>query len=158
MRFFILLLAVSLVASGAQAKQRNKPAKAKSDAETSANAAVGDSNGEWTIESSTTVGQCSGLVPSTMRVADNKIAAASDASIASWGYVDDAGTLVARFTSSGERVARFHGTLRGGKGSGAWSSSTDMCGGTWRATRTGAATVAAPSPEQSGAEQTAPPQ
>jgi hypothetical protein len=55
--------------------------------------------------------------------------------VTSWGYVDDAGQIVARFTGSGDRVARFHGQLRGSQGSGAWSSSTDMCGGTWRATR-----------------------
>ena len=57
---------------------------------------------------------------------------------AHWGYVDTDGTIMTRFTAQGH-VARAHGQLRGNSGQGAWSSSTDMCGGTWRAQRGGAA-------------------
>jgi hypothetical protein len=159
MRFLALFIVACLAAGGAQAKQLRRPAKAQSGPETSA-APVGDANGAWALESSTTVGNCPGLIPSSVQIVDGKIVATSEMAVAAWGYVDDAGTIVARFTAGGEqgqgeRVARIHGTLRSGKGSGAWSSSTDMCGGTWRAARTGEATAAAPAPAQ--AEQPAPP-
>ncbi len=92
-------------------------------------------DGAWRIESSTTVGACSGLIPDALSIADHKIASAPGAPVTSWGYVDEAGQLVARFTGTSGRVVRLHGQLTGAKGSGAWSSSTDMCGGVWRGTR-----------------------
>lgn len=92
-------------------------------------------DGTWRIEASTTVGSCSGLIPGALSIADHKIASASGALMTSWGYVDEAGQIVARFTGTNGRVVRLHGQLSGAKGSGAWSSSTDMCGGVWRATR-----------------------
>ena len=147
-------LAACLAASGIDAKPHGKAAK--SLPEQAAQVPVGNPNGEWALETSTSVGDCPGLIPPVMQIAENKIVGAPGGGIASWGYVDEEGTIVARFTAGGasgqgERVARFHGTLRGGKGSGAWSSSTDYCGGTWRATRSGAA-VAGP------AQETPPPQ
>lgn len=157
MRFLALLIAACLAVGGAQAKPHKRPAKAKSEAETLAAAPVGDLNGEWTLQTTTSVGDCPGLIPSSVQIVGSKIVAGADAAIAAWGYVDDGGTIVARFTAGGDaegqggRVARFHGTLRAGKGTGAWSSSTDMCGGTWRAMRSGEASMApAPSPEAQG--------
>ena len=58
--------------------------------------------------------------------------------MAHWGYVEGDGAIMTRFTSQGGHVARAHGNLRGNAGQGAWSSSTDKCGGTWRAHRGGA--------------------
>jgi hypothetical protein len=132
MRFLTVGLAASLVAGGAMAKPNKYHKPAASPALATAPAGP---NGSWTIEATTTVGECPSLIPTDLTVADNRIADAGGARIASWGYVDDAGNIVARFTGEGEHVARFHGALKGGKGAGAWSSSTDMCGGTWRAER-----------------------
>jgi hypothetical protein len=129
MKRLLVALAVVMAATGADAKSRKHVKNAE------ATGATHNPNGEWRIESATTVGSCDGLIPTELSVVDGKIANASGASVTSWGYVDDAGQIVARFTGSGDRVARFHGQLRGSQGSGAWSSSTDMCGGTWRATR-----------------------
>ena len=131
MKRLLVVLAVVMAATGAVAKSR----KHVKNADAPATSATQNPNGEWRIESATTVGSCDGLIPTGLSVVDGKIANASGASVTSWGYVDDAGQIVARFTGSGDRVARFHGQLRGSQGSGAWSSSTDMCGGTWRATR-----------------------
>lgn len=133
MRFWAIAVAASLLASGAWAKggHNKHHAKAKEPAQTAF--AHSDPNGSWTVESTTSVGSCPSLIPSTLEIADGKIAAANGAQVQSWGYVDETGNIVARFTGAGEHVARFHGTLKGGKGSGAWSSSTDMCGGTWKA-------------------------
>lgn len=156
MKRLLLLLAFSVAAGGAQAKQHRRLSKATSDAENAAPASPGGANGAWTLDTATTVGNCPGLIPSTVQIVEGKIAATPEAGVSAWGYVDDSGTVVARFTLGGEggRVARFHGTLRAGKGSGAWSSSTDMCGGTWRATRSGEATAAA-APTPAPAEQPA---
>ncbi|MBM3550421.1 MAG: hypothetical protein FJX45_01395 [Alphaproteobacteria bacterium] len=135
MRILTLALAACVAAGGAYAKQPHGQ-KAKPENEQTLSGPVSDTNGRWSIEAATTVGECQLLIPPSVDIIDNKIAAPSGAA---WGYVDEGGTIVARFTGQGERVARFHGTLRNGKGAGAWSSSTDLCGGTWRATRSAAA-------------------
>ncbi|MGD9541098.1 hypothetical protein [Methylocystis sp.] len=134
MRILALALAACVAAGGAYAKQP-RAQKAKPENEQTLSGPVGDTNGTWSIEAATTVGECQLLIPPSFDVVDGKIAAASGPAGSTWGYVDEGGTIVARFTGQGERVVRFHGTLRNGKGAGAWSSSTDLCGGTWRATR-----------------------
>ncbi|MBG0795296.1 hypothetical protein IYY11_18240 [Methylocystis sp. H62] len=136
MRILALALAVCLAAAGASAKQ---PRSQKANNEQALSGRVGDPNGRWNIEATTTVGECRSLIPPSFDIVGNKIAAAPGPAASIWGYVDDKGTIVARFTGDGERVVRFHGTLRGGMGSGPWSSSTDLCGGTWRASRSAAA-------------------
>ena len=98
-------------------------------------AAPTNPDGEWRVESSTTVGSCSPPIPAALTIADHRISDASGDRAASWGYVDEAGQISARFTGSGGRVVRLSGQLIGAAGSGAWSSSTDLCGGVWRATR-----------------------
>ncbi|MGJ0396693.1 MAG: hypothetical protein ACR65U_10770 [Methylocystis sp.] len=138
MRILALALAACVTAGGAYAKQPHGQ-KAKPENEQTLSGPVGDTSGRWSIEAATTVGECQLLIPPSFDIAEGKIAAAAGPAGSAWGYVDEAGTIVARFTGAGERVVRFHGTLRNGKGSGAWSSSTDLCGGTWRATRGDAA-------------------
>jgi hypothetical protein len=95
-------------------------------------------DGSWTFEVTTTVGSCPQTVSSIVGIRENRIAAVDENGVAPWGYVDSDGTLVARFTRKDGGVARVHGLLHGSAGSGAWSSSTDMCGGTWRASRSAA--------------------
>jgi hypothetical protein len=132
MRFWALTLAATVAASGALGKNSHGK-HVKQAAQAPQAAAYRDPNGSWTVEASTTVGSCPSLIPSSLTLADNKIASGGGANVQVWGYLDEEGNIVARFTGEGEHVARFHGTLKGGKGSGAWSSSTDMCGGNWRA-------------------------
>jgi hypothetical protein len=132
MRFWALTLAATVAASGALGKNSHGK-HVKQAAQAPQAAAYRDPNGTWTVEASTTVGSCPSLIPSSLTLADNKIASGGGANVQVWGYLDEEGNIVARFTGEGEHVARFHGTLKGGKGSGAWSSSTDMCGGNWRA-------------------------
>lgn len=133
MRTLALALAVCVAAGGAYAKQP-RGNKAKPENERALSGPAGGANGTWSIDAATTVGACQLSIPPSFDVIDNKIAASSSAG-SSWGYVDQGGTIVARFTGQGERVVRFSGTLRNGRGAGAWSSSTDLCGGTWRASR-----------------------
>ncbi len=133
MRLWALALAVILSASGVLAKPRHG-AHRKQAAAVEAHQTIvpRDPNGVWTVEASTTVGACPSLIPSTLTLEQNKIASAEGVPVQAWGYVEE-GSIVARCTGEGQHVARFHGTLKGGRGTGAWSSSTDMCGGTWRA-------------------------
>ncbi len=131
MRLWALTLAMTLAASGVMAKQKHS-AHHKQTTVVAQSASPQDPNGVWTVEAATTVGACPSLIPSTLTLAENKIASAEGVPVQAWGYVED-GSIVARFTGEGQHVARFHGTLKGGRGTGAWSSSTDMCGGTWRA-------------------------
>jgi hypothetical protein len=143
MKVLTLAVAASLLTGGvaaAKAHKRRQPADAPVQA-----ALPGNPNGAWIIEAVATVGDCALLIPTALTVADNKIADATGGRVSSWGYVDENGNIVARFTGDGGRVARFHGALKGSRGSGAWSSSTDMCGGVWRAEREKAA-LSAPLP------------
>lgn len=135
MRFWAIALAASLTTGGALAKDHKERSHHRKEAaaEPAATASQRDPNGSWRVEAVTSVGNCPALIPSKLQIADNKLAAAEGAAVSSWGYVDEDGNIVARFTAEGDHVARFHGALKGGKGTGAWSSSTDMCGGTWKA-------------------------
>jgi hypothetical protein len=132
MKFWVIAVAASLAASGALAKSHKRHAHERKSAAAPVESTTRNPNGSWTIDVATSVGNCPALVPTGLTIADNKITSVSGAGVAPWGYVDEDGNIVARFTDEGGRVARFHGTVKGGRGSGAWSSSTDMCGGTWR--------------------------
>jgi hypothetical protein len=127
MRFWLILVLCAAAAGGAQAKTHKRHRSAAA-----APVTPSSPDGSWTIETTTSVGACPALIPTALTIADNKLERAEGAAVTTWGYVDDSGNIVARFTGESGRVARFHGLLKGGKGSGAWSSSTDMCGGTWR--------------------------
>lgn len=138
LRVSVCVLGLTIYASGGRAAQR----------EVAGAPETGRFDGAWTVQVTTTVGSCPALVPGAIdiredRVAETPIMTASNARTHPWGYVESDGTIVARFTTQGH-VARAHGQLRGNAGSGAWSSSTDMCGGTWKARRGGA--------ERAGAE------
>ena len=125
-------LAIVLAATVADARSAKHAKSAAGSPEASMTRNI---DGEWRVEATTTVGTCGGLIPGSLTIADHKIVSASGVPATSWGYVDEAGQIVARFTESGGRVVRLHGQLNETAGSGAWSSSTDLCGGVWRATR-----------------------
>ncbi len=124
--------AIVLTATGADARSARHAGSAAGPNTVSA---PHTSDGVWRVEATTTVGACGGLIPGSLTITDHKIAGASGLPVTSWGYVDEAGQIVARFTESGGRVVRLHGQLGDTAGSGAWSSSTDLCGGVWRARR-----------------------
>lgn len=114
------------------------PASVRSAAQREAAAPeAGRFDGAWTIQAVTTVGSCPALIPGAVDIREDRVVQAptvSKSDAISWGYVESDGTFVSRFTTQG-RIARAHGQLHGNAGSGAWSSSTDMCGGTWKARR-----------------------
>ncbi|MFV0281286.1 MAG: hypothetical protein ACK5JM_11085 [Rhodoblastus sp.] len=89
-------------------------------------------DGEWQVEARTTVGKCAPEASVHVRIADGRIVASDAQGVEVWGYLEDNGDISARFTA-GQKMARGNGKLKGGSGSGAWSSNTDYCGGVWTA-------------------------
>ncbi|QGM44527.1 hypothetical protein [Methylocystis heyeri] len=132
MKQLIVLALAAAVVSAPAAAQPNKTRVARSAPSEAANY-----DGPWTIEATTTVGNCSALVPGSLTIQANRVASAAGLSAEPWGYVENDGTFVARFSDANGHLARANGRLSAAGGSGAWSSSTDMCGGTWRARRAG---------------------
>ncbi len=131
MKRISLLALVVISTTGPSLAQSNNTRLAR----TAAAGAIGY-DGAWTFETTTTVGNCPALVPNFVTIHDNRVASTDGVSNSNpWGYVESDGTLVARFSNQGGHLARANGRLRGTDGNGAWSSSTDMCGGTWRARR-----------------------
>jgi hypothetical protein len=131
--FVALLLSVALGGStpGAAA------AKARIEKQAAAPAELEGQNfdGSWVFEVTTTVGSCPEILANVIDIRQSRVAAVDLPNVAPWGYVEGDGTLVVRFTRQDGRVSHLQGQLRGAAGSGAWSSSTDMCGGSWRASR-----------------------
>jgi len=91
-------------------------------------------DGVWSFSSTTTSGSCPSLAPADVTIEDGHVVAANGGGAEPWGYVESDGVFVARFTR-GDHVSRANGSLKGDAGSGAWSSSSDLCGGVWRAQR-----------------------
>lgn len=131
----IVLSAVGLMAANAALAGPNKTRVERSP---SARAEAPGFDGSWTIEQTTTVGNCPQLIPGAVVIQGDQIVEAAGGAASLWGYVESDGTIVARFTLPDGRVVRANGQLRAGAGSGAWSSNSDYCGGSWRARREGA--------------------
>lgn len=131
-----IVLSIALSALAVAAAEA-KPRVTRTERTQSAEQTVSGHDGAWVIEAATTVGSCDGLVPQAITIRDSKVAEAGGG-VSPWGYVEGDGTFVARFTNQSGQLARAQGKLSGHGGSGAWSSSTAMCGGTWRAARVGA--------------------
>ena len=91
-------------------------------------------DGVWDVDVTTTVGQCEPEIAGTVTIQGGHVVASSGPDVAVWGYVEDDGVVSARFTQ-GQDILRAQGNLRGGQGSGAWSSNTKYCGGKWTARR-----------------------
>ena len=89
-------------------------------------------DGDWQVEARTTVGECAPDIAGTVHIEGGRVVASSVQNVEVWGYLEDNGDISARFTA-GQKMARANGKLKGGAGSGAWSSNTDYCGGTWQA-------------------------
>ena len=91
-------------------------------------------DGNWSVDLRTTVGECQQGVAGEVTVQEGRIVASSGEKIEAWGYIEDNGVVVARFTQ-GQAMLRANGTIKGAKASGAWSSNTNYCGGTRTAQR-----------------------
>lgn len=91
-------------------------------------------DGSWSVDLRTTVGECQQELAGEVTVQEGRIVASSGENIEAWGYIEDTGTVVARFTQ-GQAMLRASGAIKGAKASGAWSSNTNYCGGTWTALR-----------------------
>lgn len=95
-------------------------------------AAQSSHDGHWRVDVVTSVGKCESSAHAVVTIKDNRIADIDARGVEAWGYVDDTNTFVGHF-SQGQRVLRANGTVKGGAASGAWSSNTDYCGGSWSA-------------------------
>jgi hypothetical protein len=97
----------------------------------------GRNDGVWTFQSTTTAGNCPQLTPRDVTIQGGHVVSANGGTSQPWGYVEGNGTFVARFTDANGHVSRAVGKLSGSSGKGAWSSSSDYCGGRWTASRSG---------------------
>jgi hypothetical protein len=96
--------------------------------------AAGSHDGRWQVELQTTVGNCPANVETVVNIKQNRVVAISTSGVTPWGYVDETNTFVGHF-SSGQKVLRANGDVKGNSARGPWSSQTDYCGGTWTAHR-----------------------
>jgi hypothetical protein len=134
-KFRALLVVAAL--GGAAASEAAPRSVAESSSEGGVAAGVAD--GVWLFESTTTAGDCPSLALRGVTIENGRVVAVNGGAASPWGYVESDGTFVARFADPNGHVARAVGSLHGESGKGAWSSSTDLCGGAWRASRRGAA-------------------
>ena len=91
-------------------------------------------DGAWTVDVHTTVGNCQPEIEGVVTIQSGRIVASNAADTAVWGYVEDSGDVSARFTQ-GQAILRASGKAKAALASGAWSSNTNYCGGTWSARR-----------------------
>jgi hypothetical protein len=91
-------------------------------------------DGNWRVALRTTVGNCAPSADVVVTVRGAKIVAVSASGVDPWGYIDNANTVVSRF-SQGERAMRANGAVKGATASGSWSANADYCGGRWSAQR-----------------------
>jgi len=127
----MLFIASCVIAAGAAAAQPNREPEAQSPI------GARGFDGVWAFAATTTAGNCPGLTPSSVTIEGGRVVSVNGGALSPWGYVESDGTFVARLTDSGGHISRAIGKLRSAAGTGAWSSSTDYCGGAWRASRGG---------------------
>jgi hypothetical protein len=89
-------------------------------------------DGRWQVQLQTTVGNCPASVETVVTLKQSRVVSVSASGVAPWGYVDATNTFVGHF-SSGQRVMRANGDVKGNSAHGPWSSQTDYCGGVWTA-------------------------
>ena len=87
-------------------------------------------DGQWAVEATTQVGGCEKAFTGEFVVAQGALMEVGSSTPA--GYVEANGAAWARITR-GAQIARAQGKFSGSRASGAWSSSTSYCGGSWSA-------------------------
>jgi ABC-type amino acid transport substrate-binding protein len=95
-------------------------------------AAGASHDGQWRVELQTTVGNCPPGGETVVTLKQNRVIGISASGVSPWGYVDETNTFVGHF-SSGAKVLRANGEVKGNSAHGPWSSQTDFCGGVWTA-------------------------
>ncbi len=89
-------------------------------------------DGKWRVELETTVGNCPKDGTTIVTIKQDRIVGIDASGVEPWGYIDDTNTFVGHFTS-GAKVLRANGDVKGDSAYGPWSSQTDYCGGRWTA-------------------------
>lgn len=95
-------------------------------------AAATSHDGQWKVQLQTTVGNCPGGGETVVTIKQSRVVSISASGVTPWGYVDETNTFVGHFTS-GQKVLRANGDIKGNSARGPWSSQTDYCGGVWTA-------------------------
>jgi hypothetical protein len=95
-------------------------------------AAGSSADGQWRVELQTTVGNCPANGETVIAIKANRVVSITASGVTPWGYVDETNTFVGHFTS-GAKVVRANGEVKGNSARGPWSSQTDFCGGVWTA-------------------------
>jgi hypothetical protein len=93
-------------------------------------------DGTYAVEIATLDGTC-GPSRGTVEVQHGQVISVSPNThgIYATGLIEDDGTVSMSFHWGNGDVAHVGGTMKGASGTGAWSSPTTLCGGTWRADR-----------------------
>ncbi|MGE3642710.1 MAG: hypothetical protein AB7F96_02530 [Beijerinckiaceae bacterium] len=85
----------------------------------------------YAVEIVTTVGKCEKTIAARFVVRGDDIISDRASALIAEGAVEKNGTMWARMAKDRD-LYRLQGKLKGATGSGAWSSNTRLCGGTWR--------------------------
>lgn len=91
-------------------------------------------DGTYAVEVATLDGSC-GPSHGTVEIRHGQVASVSPNThgIYATGLIEDDGTVSMSFHWGNGDVAHVGGTVKAASGTGAWSSPTTLCGGTWRA-------------------------
>lgn len=92
------------------------------------------SEGRWRITLQTEIGSCPKRIETTAFVRKGDIEPDAGGALKASGAFDTGEAMWARLTR-GKELYRLQGRIGRGRGKGAWSSNTQMCGGTWMAVR-----------------------
>ena len=90
-------------------------------------------DGKWVVEFDTQVGSCEHSFAWPLDIVGGRVAGAEGATEAS-GFIAPDG-LTSLNIKRGADIFRAQGSVKGAAGSGAWSSSTALCGGRWKLIR-----------------------
>jgi hypothetical protein len=95
-----------------------------------------DHDGIYAVDITTRQGKCDRDYHWLIAVTGGRVSSAGDALMEASGRISRRGIVALAFERFGQ-VAMATGKLTRGAGSGAWSSPTMQCAGSWRATRQG---------------------
>ena len=99
-------------------------------------AAAENHDGVYAVDIVTRQGACDRAYHWTIAVSGGRISSGADALMQASGQIDGRGNVSLAFRRD-NNVAHVTGRVKGNAGSGAWSSPTMQCGGSWSAARQG---------------------
>ncbi|SFK12848.1 hypothetical protein [Methylocapsa palsarum] len=103
---------------------------------TSGRSGADNHDGVYAVDVVTRQGACDRSYRWTIAVSGGRVRSTGDALMQASGSIDKNGVVALTFRRDND-FARAAGRVKGSTGSGAWSSPTLQCGGSWRATRLG---------------------